>query len=151
MERPETRYAKTNDGLSIAYQVFGSGPFDLVYTPGWISNLVYTPGWISNVDAAWELPGYGAFLGALSGISRVIVFDRRGSGLFTDIVGSTERACHSVMLRGRTSLNDHHVVRTMRARYQGTEIDTAGDGFFATFEGREPSNVHRRWWERSRP
>ena len=71
MEAPETFYAKTPDGLHIAYQVLGSGPFDLVYTPGWVF----------NVDAAWDLPGYGAFLGALSRISRVIVFDRRGSGL----------------------------------------------------------------------
>ena len=39
-------YAKTNNGLSIAYQVLGSEPF----------NLVYTPGWVSNIDAAWNLP-----------------------------------------------------------------------------------------------
>jgi hypothetical protein len=36
---PETRYATTIDGLSIAYQVLGQGPFDLVYTDGWISNV----------------------------------------------------------------------------------------------------------------
>ena len=43
---PETRYAKTVDGLSIAYQVVGRGPVDLVFTSGWIS----------NVDACWDLP-----------------------------------------------------------------------------------------------
>jgi hypothetical protein len=43
---PETRYATTVDGLAIAYQVVGAGPFDLVYTPGWLS----------NVDALWDMP-----------------------------------------------------------------------------------------------
>jgi class 3 adenylate cyclase len=71
VERPETRYAKTIDGLSIAYQVLGSGPFDLVYTPGWVS----------NVDAAWDLLPHARFLSELSAISRLIVFDRRGVGL----------------------------------------------------------------------
>lgn len=46
MERPETRYARTVDGVAIAYQVIGEGPFDLVYVPGWIS----------NVDVGWDLP-----------------------------------------------------------------------------------------------
>jgi hypothetical protein len=36
---PSIRYAKTVDGLHIAYQVVGDGPFDLVYAPGWFSNL----------------------------------------------------------------------------------------------------------------
>jgi hypothetical protein len=48
---PETRYAKTVDGLSIAYQVLGQGPVDLVYSEAWIS----------NVDARWDVPGFGAF------------------------------------------------------------------------------------------
>jgi len=68
---PDTSYAKTTDGLSIAYQVIGSGPFDLVYTPGWVS----------NIDAAWDLPGYPALIRGFATIGRVILFDRRGSGL----------------------------------------------------------------------
>jgi class 3 adenylate cyclase len=40
--RPRTQYA-TSDGVSIAYQVLGEGPFDLVYAPGWLSNVEY--GW----------------------------------------------------------------------------------------------------------
>ncbi|MGH2630996.1 MAG: adenylate/guanylate cyclase domain-containing protein [Actinomycetota bacterium] len=78
MERPDTRYAKTIDGLSIAYQVLGSGPFDLVYTPGWVS----------NVDSAWELPPFSRFMSELSAISRLIVFDRRGVGLSDRPAGS---------------------------------------------------------------
>jgi pimeloyl-ACP methyl ester carboxylesterase/class 3 adenylate cyclase len=67
----ETRYAKTVDGLSIAYQVLGQGPVDLVYSEAWIS----------NVDARWDVPGFGAFFRQLASISRLILFDRRGTGL----------------------------------------------------------------------
>jgi class 3 adenylate cyclase len=56
--------------------------------------------------------------------------------LFTDIVGSTAKACE--LGDGRwTELLEHHnrVVRAMLARYRGTEVSTAGDGFLATFDG----------------
>ena len=66
-----TRYAKTVDGLQIAYQVVGDGPFDLVYAPGWISNL----------ECFWEMPDLGDFLRRLASFSRLILLDRRGSGL----------------------------------------------------------------------
>jgi class 3 adenylate cyclase len=56
--------------------------------------------------------------------------------LFTDIVGSTERAAHLGDHQWRALLEQHHsLVRAMLARHRGTEVDTAGDGFFATFEG----------------
>ncbi len=71
MERPPIRYTRTVDGLHIAYQVVGSGPFDLLYTPGWFSNL----------ECAWDVPELGTFLTELAGISRLILFDRRGFGL----------------------------------------------------------------------
>ena len=71
MQRPETRYATTVDGVHIAYQVVGEGPFDLVYVPGWIS----------NVDIGWDLPLHGPFLRRLASMSRLILFDRRGSGV----------------------------------------------------------------------
>jgi len=67
---PETHFAE-NDGVSIAYQVFGEGPKDLLYIPGWISNL----------DIFWEEPRVARFLLALAQFSRVIVIDRRGTGL----------------------------------------------------------------------
>lgn len=65
------RYAKTVDGFHIAYEVVGDGPFDLVYVPGWFSNL----------ECVWEMPDLGDFLRELASFSRLIVFDRRGSGL----------------------------------------------------------------------
>jgi class 3 adenylate cyclase len=68
---PPVHYAKTVDGLHIAYQTAGEGPFDLVYAPGWISNL----------ECIWEMPDLGDFLRHLAGFSRLIVLDRRGSGL----------------------------------------------------------------------
>jgi class 3 adenylate cyclase len=68
---PETRYAKTVDGVHIAYQVTGDGPFDLVFVPGWIS----------NIDVGWTLPYLGPFLRRLASISRLILFDRRGCGV----------------------------------------------------------------------
>lgn len=71
MPEPSTRYAKTTDGLHIAYQVVGDGPFDLVYVPAWVSNL----------EHVWEMPDLGDFLRDLATISRLIVLDRRGSGL----------------------------------------------------------------------
>jgi pimeloyl-ACP methyl ester carboxylesterase len=68
---PRVQYAKTVDGLYIAYQVVGDGPFDLVYAPGWISNL----------ECVWEMPDLGDFLRRLAGMARLILLDRRGTGL----------------------------------------------------------------------
>ena len=56
--------------------------------------------------------------------------------LFTDIVGSTERAANIGDAAWKALLARHHeVVRALISRYRGTEVDTAGDGFFATFDG----------------
>jgi pimeloyl-ACP methyl ester carboxylesterase len=68
--RPETRYAKSGD-LNIAYQVVGEGPLDLIYVPGWIS----------NVELNWEEPAHAHVLERLAGFSRLILFDKRGTGL----------------------------------------------------------------------
>lgn len=67
---PQTRYARSGD-LHIAYQVVGSGPIDLVYVPSWIS----------QVEHYWEEPGIARYLERLASFSRLILFDRRGSGL----------------------------------------------------------------------
>src|SRR5687767_6412859 len=67
---PTTRYAKSGD-LNIAYQVVGNGPRDLVYVPGWVS----------NVEVMWEDPGMERFLGRLASFSRLILFDKRGTGM----------------------------------------------------------------------
>jgi pimeloyl-ACP methyl ester carboxylesterase/class 3 adenylate cyclase len=67
---PETRYARSGD-VRVAYQVVGEGPRDLVLVPGFVSNL----------EVAWEHPPYERFMRRLSSFARVIVFDKRGSGL----------------------------------------------------------------------
>jgi pimeloyl-ACP methyl ester carboxylesterase len=67
---PETRYAKSG-GLNIAYQVIGEGPLDLVYVPGWIS----------NVELMWDEPAHAHVLERLTRFSRLILFDKRGTGL----------------------------------------------------------------------
>ena len=66
----QTRYARSGD-VHIAYQVVGEGPFDLVYVPGWVS----------HVELAWEEPTLARFLGRLASFSRLILFDKRGTGL----------------------------------------------------------------------
>jgi pimeloyl-ACP methyl ester carboxylesterase len=76
---PETRYAKTADGVHIAYQVVGDGPLDLVFVMGWTS----------NVEAMWEEPDLARFLSRLASFSRLIVFDKRGVGL-SDRVSDTD-------------------------------------------------------------
>jgi pimeloyl-ACP methyl ester carboxylesterase/DNA-binding winged helix-turn-helix (wHTH) protein len=68
--RPPVQYARSGD-VSIAYQVLGSGPVDLVFVMGWVSHLEYF----------WNEPSFARFLGRLAGFSRLIVFDKRGTGL----------------------------------------------------------------------
>jgi len=67
---PETRFAQ-NGSVNIAYQVFGEGPDDLVIIPGWLSNL----------DLFWEEPMVARFFLGLASFSRVILIDKRGTGL----------------------------------------------------------------------
>ena len=66
----KTRYARSG-GVSIAYQVVGDGPLDLVFVPGFVS----------NVEAGWEIPAFARFLNRLASFSRLILFDKRGTGL----------------------------------------------------------------------
>ncbi len=67
---PETRYARSGE-LHIAYQVVGDGPMDLVYVPSWIS----------QVEHYWDEPLVARYFNRLASFSRLIMFDRRGSGL----------------------------------------------------------------------
>jgi len=66
---PETRYARLGDD-HIAYQVVGDGPVDMVFMSAWFS----------HVDGRWEEPRFAALLRRLASFSRLIVFDKRGSG-----------------------------------------------------------------------
>jgi pimeloyl-ACP methyl ester carboxylesterase/DNA-binding CsgD family transcriptional regulator len=70
MKLPDTRYAKSGE-IRIAYQVIGNGPIDLVFVPGFLSNL----------EVHWEDPGYSHVLRRLGAFTRLIQFDKRGTGL----------------------------------------------------------------------
>jgi len=69
MDVPVTRFAWNGD-VSLAYQILGDGPIDLLYLPGGLS----------NVDVMWESARYSNLLEALASFSRLIVMDRRGVG-----------------------------------------------------------------------
>src|SRR5438477_6336826 len=68
--RPETKYARSGE-INIAYQVLGDGPVDLIYVPGWVTHLEY----------GWEEPSLARFYRKLASFSRLILFDKRGTGL----------------------------------------------------------------------
>jgi pimeloyl-ACP methyl ester carboxylesterase len=76
VERPQTRYAKSGD-VSIAFQVVGEGPFDLVFAPGFVSNVEY----------GWEEPTLEWFYRRLASFCRLIIFDKRGTGLSDRVSG----------------------------------------------------------------
>ena len=68
---PDTRYATTPDGAYIAYQVTGEGSVDIA----WQNDFV------GNIDLMWEAPGFGALFRGISSFGRLILHDRRGTGL----------------------------------------------------------------------
>jgi class 3 adenylate cyclase len=68
--RPQTHYTKSGD-INIAYQIVGHGPIDLVLVPGFVSYL----------DLDWDDPAHARFLERLASFSRLIRFDKRGTGL----------------------------------------------------------------------
>jgi class 3 adenylate cyclase/pimeloyl-ACP methyl ester carboxylesterase len=68
--RTEIRYAKSGD-VHVAYQLVGDGPHDLVFVPGFVS----------NIEVQWEFPGFSHFIHRLASFSRLILFDKRGTGL----------------------------------------------------------------------
>ena len=76
MPTPQTHYAKSGD-VNIAYQVLGDGPIDLIMVWGWLSHL----------DLQWTEPRIASFLRRLASFCRLIMFDKRGTGL-SDPVGS---------------------------------------------------------------
>ena len=69
--KTKIKYATNRDGQSVAFEVIGDGPLDLVFIPDWVGNL----------DVMWEDPTLAAFLERLARFSRVICFDKRGTGL----------------------------------------------------------------------
>jgi class 3 adenylate cyclase len=77
MKAPETRYALSGD-VHIAYQVVGDGPPDLVFIP----SLTH------HVELVWENPPQARFFGRLASIGRLLLFDKRGTGMSDRVVGT---------------------------------------------------------------
>jgi pimeloyl-ACP methyl ester carboxylesterase len=75
-ETPRTRYALSGDA-HIAYQVFGEGDLDLVFVPGFVS----------NIEHYWEMPRVPDLLERLGSFARVVIFDKRGTGLSDPVAG----------------------------------------------------------------
>ena len=67
---PETHFVHAGS-VDIAYQTFGSGD----------TAVVWVPGWISHVEAMWDLPEFARFLERLGSFSRVVTFDKLGTGM----------------------------------------------------------------------
>src|SRR3569832_1516623 len=70
MEPGTTRYAKSGE-INIAYQLFGEGP----------RNIVFTPGFVSHVEHVWEYPQARHFNERMAALGRVVMFDKRGTGM----------------------------------------------------------------------
>jgi class 3 adenylate cyclase len=68
---PETLYARASDGVHVAYQVVGSGPLDLIFANSWCS----------HIEFSWSRPAIVRFYEQLASFSRLILFDKRGTGL----------------------------------------------------------------------
>ena len=77
VDRPEIHYARSGN-VYVGYQAFGSGPFDLVVVPGFLS----------NIDYGWEFESWRNYYGALASIARVLLFDKRGTGISDPVLGA---------------------------------------------------------------
>ena len=77
VDMPETRYARSSD-VSIAYQVLGDGPYDLVRIPPYVS----------HVELAWQIPSLAAFTRELASFARLITLDKRGTGMSDRVSGA---------------------------------------------------------------
>ena len=116
-------------------------------------NVVVVPGWGSNAEHLWNDPLSMPWLRRLASLGRLIVLDRRGTGLpeqadgpepdrvlatvmLADIVGSTALAAELGDRAWRDRLEAFYaLVRQALARFRGRELDTAGDGLLAAFDG----------------
>lgn len=92
---PDVRYARSGS-VSVAYQVVGDGPLDLLWVPGWVSNL----------ELSWEEPHLATFLHELAGHARLIMFDKRGTGL-SDPVPADEPPALATRVADVLAVMDH--------------------------------------------
>jgi pimeloyl-ACP methyl ester carboxylesterase len=125
MEAPEILYTKTPDAAHIAYQVFGEGSFDLVFVPGFAS----------NVEHMWRIEPFARGLRRLGSFARVVVFDRRGTGLSDRLQQATPPTLESQMDDVRAVMD---AVEVERAALFGFEL---GANLCAVFAAAYPSRV----------
>jgi class 3 adenylate cyclase len=122
---PDVQYVKTSDGAHIAYQIFGNGAFDVVYVPG----FAY------NVEHAWRLEPVARAYRQLAGFSRVIVFDRRGTGLSDRIDEASPPTLDARMDDIRAVMDAAGVERAVLLGYED------GANLCAVFAASNPSRV----------
>jgi len=99
---PETRYA-ANGGLHVAYQLVGDGPVDLVLLTQWFS----------NIDSQWDVPPLAAFIRQLATFSRVVTFDKRGTGLSDPVPAAELPSIEEWMDDLRAVLDDSGIDRAV--------------------------------------
>lgn len=104
VETPETRYARTADGVYIAYQVFGRGARDFV---------LVSSSWVANVELLWEGDWTAALLGWFASRGRVVHFDRRGTGLSDGVSAETLPTLEARMEDIRTVMDAAGVERAV--------------------------------------
>jgi class 3 adenylate cyclase len=127
MEPPETRYARSGD-LHIAYQVVGEGP-----------PLVVSDQWFGNVDAQWDFPPMERLLRRFASFSRLVLFDKRGTGLSDPVPMRAAPALEEWMDDLRAVLDDAGIDRT--AVLCGVGATSMGVLFAATYPERVTSLV----------
>ena len=115
---PETQYAQAGP-VSIAYQVFGDGPVDLVIVPGWVSNL----------DTFWEEPSVARFFDRLGTFARVILFDKRGTGLSDRVTQSPTLEERMDDVRAVLDAVGEHSVAPVRAVPGLSDLPCSNRGF----------------------
>lgn len=121
----ETRYAKSGD-LNIAYQVFGSGDV----------NLVLIPGWASHVENIWSLREFAQCAEQLAQFARVILLDRRGTGLSDPVTNPPMRgAWRQVQRNGRAPGRARGLDRAGRSGARVDDREGSGDWVRYSFPG----------------
>jgi pimeloyl-ACP methyl ester carboxylesterase len=120
---PEVCFTRSGE-VSVAYQVVGDGPIDLVLVPGWISNL----------DVFWEEPNVARFFRNLASFGRLILFDKRGTGLSDRITEAAileermddVRAVMDAVGSSRAALLGYSEGGTMSILFAATHPDRTG-------------------------
>jgi pimeloyl-ACP methyl ester carboxylesterase len=123
MEPPQTRYTRSGD-MHIAYQVLGEGPLDLVYIPAFTH----------HVELIWEIPRQARYLRRLASLGRLLLFDKRGTGMSDRVVGVPTL---------ETRMDDVRAVMDAAESEQAVLLGILDGGalgtlFAATYRGRRP-------------